>query len=69
MKIADFRLKGVLDLNKELENLLSAQFGLRMQKISQQTGGNTNRFRIMRRDIARIRTLITEKIEKKNVRK
>ncbi len=70
MKIAELRSKGILELNKELKSLLKIQFGLRMQKISQQTeNNNVNRFRVIRRDIARIRTLLVEKIEKKNGRK
>ncbi|HEY9272843.1 50S ribosomal protein L29, partial [Achromobacter sp.] len=45
------------------ESLLKAQFGLRMQKATQQLA-NTSQLRNVRRDIARVRTLLTEKAGK-----
>ena len=45
------------ELQKELMELLSVQFKLRMQKATQQLT-NTSQIRRTRRDIARVRTLI-----------
>jgi len=47
-------------LEQELQSLLRAQFSLRMQKATQQLN-NTSQLRKVRRDIARMRTLIGEK--------
>ena len=60
MKASELRAKDAAELNKELESLLKAQFGLRMQKATQQLS-NTSQIRKVRRDIARVRTLLTEK--------
>jgi len=51
------------ELNKELESLLRAQFGLRMQVATQQLA-NTSQLKKVRRDIARVRTIIKEKASK-----
>lgn len=48
------------ELNKELLDLLRAQFGMRMQLATQQLT-NTSQMSKVRRDIARVRTLIREK--------
>jgi large subunit ribosomal protein L29 len=48
------------ELKKELLDLLKAQFGLRMQIATQQLS-NTSQMSKVRRDIARVRTLIREK--------
>lgn len=48
------------ELKKELLDLLKAQFGLRMQLATQQLS-NTSQMSKVRRDIARVRTLIREK--------
>jgi large subunit ribosomal protein L29 len=48
------------ELQKELLELLSAQFKLRMQKATQQLT-NTSQIRRTRRDIARVRTLLAQK--------
>ena len=48
------------ELNQELLSLLKAQFGLRMQIATQQLA-KTSELRKVRRDIARVRTLLTEK--------
>jgi large subunit ribosomal protein L29 len=61
MVVTELRAKSVDDLNKELLNLLKAQFGLRMQVATQQLS-NLSQIRKVRRDIARIRTLIREKV-------
>jgi large subunit ribosomal protein L29 len=60
MKAAELRAKSAEDLQGELTELLRAQFGLRMQKATQQLS-NHSQLRKVRRDIARVRTLLTEK--------
>ena len=60
MKASELRAKSVEELNKELLDLLRAQFGLRMQVATQQLS-NTSQLGKVRRDIARVRTLIREK--------
>ncbi|MDD2662819.1 MAG: 50S ribosomal protein L29 [Dechloromonas sp.] len=60
MKASELRTKSVDELNKELLELLKAQFGLRMQLATQQLS-NTSQISKVRRDIARVRTLIREK--------
>ena len=63
MKASELRSKDAAELGKELESLLKEQFGLRMQKATQQLA-NTSQLRNVRRDIARVRTLLTEKAGK-----
>lgn len=63
MKASELRSKDAAELGKELESLLKAQFGLRMQMATQQLA-NTSQLRNVRRDIARVRTLLTEKAGK-----
>ncbi len=60
MKASELRAKSAADLNKELNALLKAQFSLRMQLATQQLN-NTSEIKKVRRDIARVRTLIGEK--------
>jgi large subunit ribosomal protein L29 len=48
------------ELRKELASLLKAQFGLRMQKATQQLT-NTSQLGKVRRDIARVRTVLAQK--------
>jgi large subunit ribosomal protein L29 len=60
MKTSELRAKSVDELNKELLDLLKAQFGLRMQKATQQLN-NSSQIGKVRRDIARVRTLLSEK--------
>jgi large subunit ribosomal protein L29 len=60
MKASELRTKSADELNKELLDLLKAQFGLRMQLATQQLS-NTSQMSKVRRDIARVRTLIREK--------
>ncbi|UCV04043.1 50S ribosomal protein L29 [Dechloromonas denitrificans] len=60
MKASELRTKSVDELNKELLDLLKARFGLRMQLATQQLS-NTSQMSKVRRDIARVRTLIREK--------
>jgi large subunit ribosomal protein L29 len=60
MKASELRAKSAADLNKELNELLKAQFSLRMQLATQQLN-NTSEIKKVRRDIARVRTVIGEK--------
>ena len=63
MKASELRAKTGDELHKELNELLKAQFGLRMQLATQQLG-NTSQIKKVRRDIARVRTLLKEKAGK-----
>jgi len=63
MKSSELRAKSGDELNKELMELLKAQFGLRMQHATQQLG-NTSQIKKVRRDIARVRTMLKEKAGK-----
>jgi large subunit ribosomal protein L29 len=63
MKSSDLRGKSPEELQKELESLLRAQFGLRMQLATQQLS-NTSQLKKTRRDIARVRTIMKEKAAK-----
>jgi len=63
MKANELRAKNGDELQKELSELLRAQFGLRMQHATQQLA-NTSQIRKVRRDIARARTVIREKAAK-----
>jgi len=60
MKASELRTKSADELNKELLDLLKAQFSLRMQSATQQLS-NTSQLGKVRRDIARVRTLLREK--------
>ena len=63
MKPSELRGKNQDELQKELNELLKAQFGLRMQLATQQLG-NTSQIKKVRRDIARVRTVLKEKAGK-----
>jgi large subunit ribosomal protein L29 len=63
MKPSELREKSGDDLQKELEGLLRAQFGLRMQLATQQLN-NTSQMKKVKRDIARVRTIMREKVSK-----
>jgi large subunit ribosomal protein L29 len=63
MKASELRAKNPDELQKELEGLLKAQFGLRMQVATQQLS-NTSQMKKVRRDIARVHTLMKEKAAK-----
>ena len=60
MKASELRGKDQAELAKELNDLLKAQFSLRMQLATQQLN-NTARLKKVRRDIARVKTVMTEK--------
>jgi len=63
MKANELRAKSNDELSKELTDLLKAQFGLRMQLATQQLT-NTSQMKKVRRDIARVRTMLKEKAPK-----
>jgi large subunit ribosomal protein L29 len=56
----DLNGKSPDELTTELHALLREQFGLRMQKATQQLTNHT-KLPAVRRDIARVRTLLTQK--------
>jgi large subunit ribosomal protein L29 len=60
MKASELRGKSVEELEKELLELRRAQFGLRMQLATQSLTKNSEIERV-RRDIARVHTLLKEK--------
>ena len=57
MKPEDLRMKTIDELESELEILTKETFNLRFQKASGQLE-NTSRVRVVRRDIARIKTIL-----------
>ncbi len=60
MNVSEMKSKTDVELRGELSGLLQEQFNLRMQKgMGQMT--NTNELRRVRRDIARVKTIMTEK--------
>ena len=63
MEPSELRGKQPDELQKELEALLRAQFGLRMQVATQQLT-NTSQLKKVKRDIARVRTIMKEKSAK-----
>ncbi|HEU0189031.1 MAG TPA: 50S ribosomal protein L29 [Gallionella sp.] len=60
MKASELKAKSVSELHNELLSLTKAQFGMRMQLATQQMT-NTSELRKVRRDVARIKTVLTEK--------
>lgn len=60
MNASELRSKSNDELRQELHSLLRAQFNLRMQKATQQLN-NTSQISKVRRDIARVRTILNEK--------
>ena len=60
MKVSELQGKDQVALTKELNELLKAQFSLRMQVATQQLS-NTSQLKKVRRDIARVKTVMTEK--------
>ncbi|GJI96510.1 MULTISPECIES: 50S ribosomal protein L29 [Duganella] len=60
MKASELRGKDQAALQKELNDLLKAQFGLRMQTATQQLS-NTSQLKKVRRDIARVKTVMNTK--------
>ncbi|KAF1017983.1 MAG: 50S ribosomal protein L29 [Burkholderia sp.] len=64
MKASELLQKDLALLNQELSALLKAQFSLRMQLATQQLT-NTSQLKKVRRDIARVRTILTQKANQK----
>ena len=62
MKASEMREKSADELNVELKSLLKEQFNLRMQRGIGQMG-QPHRFKEVRRDIARVKTILGEKAE------
>jgi len=60
MNTSELRAKDVAALEKEVADLLRAHFGLRMQKATQQLT-NHSVLRKTRRDVARVKTILSEK--------
>jgi large subunit ribosomal protein L29 len=60
MKAADIRAKTEDELKSELDQLAKERFNLRFQRASGQLE-NTARVRQVRRDIARIKTILAER--------
>lgn len=60
MKASELRVKSATDLEQELLSLTKAQFGLRMQVATQQLSNNSQLTKV-RRDIARVKTILKEK--------
>ncbi len=60
MKASELRVKTAADLEQELLSLTKAQFSLRMQVATQQLSNNSQLGKV-RRDIARVKTILTEK--------
>jgi len=60
LKAGELRTKSAADLQQEMLSLTKAQFGLRMQVATQQMT-NTSELRKVRRDIARVKTVLKEK--------
>jgi large subunit ribosomal protein L29 len=60
MNVQELRIKSAGELREELTVLLKEQFSLRMQKGTGQLT-QPNELRRVRRDIARVRTFLTQK--------
>jgi len=64
MQTKELRTKDGTALGEELRQLLKAQFSARMQKATQQLQDHTQ-LRKLRRDIARVHTVMAEKASKR----
>jgi large subunit ribosomal protein L29 len=62
MKAAELKDKSVEELNAELLNLLREQFNLRMQHSTGQLE-KTDQLKTVRRSIARVKTILTQKAD------
>ncbi len=58
-KADDFRAKSADELNEQLTGMKKEQFNLRFQRANGQAE-NTGRIRVLRRDIARVQTILNE---------
>jgi large subunit ribosomal protein L29 len=59
MNATDMRSKSAVELRQELTSLLREEFNLRMQKVTGQLA-RPHQFKRIRRDIARIKTVMNE---------
>jgi len=64
MKTKELQAKDLGGLNQEFSELLKTRFKLRMQKATQQLQ-NTSQLGQVKRDIARVKTFITQKTAQK----
>ena len=62
MKVSEMKEKSVDELNEELLNLKREHFTLRMQKGSGQLE-QSHRIKEVRRDVARVKTILTQKAD------
>ena len=62
MKAEDLRAKTVDELNDKIDSLAKEAFNLRFQKASGQLE-NTARVRAVRRDMARVKTVLNQKAQ------
>jgi large subunit ribosomal protein L29 len=60
MKAADLRSKSADELQKELVELSREKFNMRMQRATGQLA-NSHKMKEVRRDIARVKTILNEK--------
>ncbi len=60
MDAKELREKSITDLQTEKQSLLREQFNLRMQRATGQLN-QTHRFKQIRREVARINTIMNEK--------
>ena len=60
MKASELKTKSVADLQLELLSLTKEQFGLRMKMATQQLSNNSMLSKV-RRDIARVKTILCER--------
>lgn len=60
MKATELRSKNATELKQELLELMREQFKLRMQKSNERLNRH-HQFKVIRRDIARIKTVLNEK--------
>jgi large subunit ribosomal protein L29 len=63
VKAKEIRAMDEAATKKELQELLREQFNLRMQRATGQLA-NTARIRVVRKDIARLRTIMSERRRK-----
>lgn len=63
MKAKDIRAMDATKRKEELAGLLKEQFNLRMQKATGQLG-NASRIKAVRRDVARLKTVMNEQAGK-----
>ena len=61
MNASELRTKGVDALKSELLALLREHFSLRMQRASSQQFTKNHQFKVVRRNIARVKTVLHEK--------